>query len=70
MKLCQGKSRPDMKTRFFTEQAPAEKWSQHQACQSSRRVWTTFLVECLVSGSPVRSRVLDSTSLMGLVQLD
>ena len=50
MKLCQGKFRLDMRRRFFTRgwSVPGTgspgKWSWHQACRSSRSVWTMLLV--------------------------
>jgi len=49
VKQHQGKFRLDIRIRFFTERVVGHyntpgKWSRHQACQSSRSIWTTLLV--------------------------
>lgn len=45
-------------------------WPEYQACQSWKNVWMLLLVIWFPLGSPVRSRVLDSTILMGPFQSD
>lgn len=50
MKQWQGKFWPDIRRRYFIERVVGHwnslpwKWSRHQACWSSRSIWTTLLI--------------------------